>query len=99
MSQKAVESVLGRMITDVEFRTRFFARPVEACEESDCALTAREKEALLRIDLGALNRLAVGLDPKIVRAASLAVTRGERANDMAAKAPSPDRPAIGSSRN
>lgn len=70
MSQRAVESVLGRLITDVDFRARFLARPAEACRENGDVLTARETEALLRIDLGALHAIAVTLDPKIVRAAA-----------------------------
>lgn len=81
MSQKAVEAVLGRMITDVDFRARFFARPAEACRENDCVLSARETDALRSIDLGALRAVSVVLDPKIVRAASLAVPRQARDDD------------------
>lgn len=77
MSQRAVESLLGRLITDAEFRGRFFAHPVEAGQEYDCTLTAREREALLRVDVAALIRVSVGLDPTIVRAASLEAARTE----------------------
>ena len=69
MSQRAVEAVLGRLVTDSEFRVRFFSDPAEVCRENDIVLTATEKAALLRIDVPALHRLAVTLDSKIVRAA------------------------------
>jgi hypothetical protein len=69
MSQRAVEAVLGRLITDVEFRRRFFAEPVVVCREDDILLTARETTALLQVSVQALNGLTARLDPKIVRAA------------------------------
>lgn len=72
MSQRAVESVLGRLITDLEFRARFFTDAHGACRSGDFVLTERERAALLRLDLPALHELAVRLDPTIVRAASLA---------------------------
>lgn len=75
MSQRAVEAVLGRLITDVAFRTRFFAEPATIGGEDCATLTARERAALVRIDLGAIQELAARLDPKIVRAAALTDTR------------------------
>lgn len=71
MSQRAVESVLGRLITDVDFRGRFLSEPTEACREISVELSHRETEALKRIDLRAVQTLATGLDPTIVRGASL----------------------------
>jgi hypothetical protein len=70
MSQRDLESVLGRLLTDMEFRARFYAAPADACGE-DIVLSPRETAALLRIDPGALDGLALLLDPQIVRAASL----------------------------
>jgi len=58
------------MITDVEFRSRFFADPIEVCRENDVVLTPRETSALLQVSVPALHGLTAKLDPKIVRAAS-----------------------------
>lgn len=68
MSQRAVEAVLGRMITDAEFRSRFLAAPALVCRDDDLGLTARETEALLRVNQQRLDDIASALDPKIVRA-------------------------------
>lgn len=94
MSQRAVEAVLGRLITDVEFRRRFFAEPVAVCREDDIVLTARETTALLQVNLQALNSLTAKLDPKIVRAAGPHVRRlgGGYVNEMRADR-AEDRPA------
>lgn len=69
MSQRAVEAVLGRLITDVEFRVRFFAAPSDVCRENDFGLTPRETAALLQVSVQGLHQVAAQLDPKIVRAA------------------------------
>ena len=71
MSQRALEAALGRMITDGEFRARFFAAPLDACRDNALILTPRETAALLRVDLGLIHEVAVRLDPQIVRAAAL----------------------------
>jgi hypothetical protein len=71
MSQRAVESALGRLVTDAEFRARFFAEPAVLCREHDLPLTPQEARALLQLDLDALHTLAIRLDPKIVRAVSV----------------------------
>ena len=68
MSQQAVETVLGRLITDTEFHLRFFAGPAEVCREHEIVLTSRETGALLQLSVQALHGMMAGLDPKIVRA-------------------------------
>ncbi|MBI4516198.1 MAG: hypothetical protein HY699_10340 [Deltaproteobacteria bacterium] len=68
MSQRQLESILGRMVTDAAFRERFFTETTSVCREYALELTADEVAALLRIDLRALGALAHRLDPKIVRA-------------------------------
>jgi len=68
MSQRAVESALGRLITDATFRERFFAEPAVVCRDSGLDLTAEEVAALLPLDARTLEHFAVRLDPKIVRA-------------------------------
>jgi hypothetical protein len=68
MSQRAVESALGRLITDATFRDRFFMEPAAACRDSGLDLTAEEVAALLPLDARTLEHFALRLNPKIVRA-------------------------------
>lgn len=69
MSQQAVEGILGRLITDEEFRDEFFRDPQTTCQNLiKEAPTNQEVAALVRLDRSVLNRLAAVLDPKIVRA-------------------------------
>jgi hypothetical protein len=68
MSQRAVESILGRLITDEEFRAEFFRAPMEACRTNDWGVTPAELSALIGLDPALLQGMAGSLDPKIVRA-------------------------------
>ena len=68
MSQRAVESILGRLITDEEFRDEFFREPMEACRRNDWGVTPAELSALIGLDPELLQSMAGSLDPKIVRA-------------------------------
>ena len=68
MSQRAVESALGRLITDAAFRARFQVEPLAVCREVGLDLTAEEVAALLPLDPRTLESFAVRLNPKIVRA-------------------------------
>lgn len=69
MSQQAVEGILGRLITDKEFRDEFFRDPQATCQTMiKEAPTSQEVAALVRLDPDELKRLAAALDPKIVRA-------------------------------
>jgi hypothetical protein len=77
MSQLAVERVLGRLLTDAEFRTAFFVRPVNVSRDLGFDLTPVELAALSCVDVGALRALAAHLDPKIVRAMTLRLDNGE----------------------
>jgi hypothetical protein len=77
MSQRAVERVLGRLVTDADFRTEFFGEPMSVCRDYGLELTPVEFAALLQIDERALRTLAIHLDPKIVRAMTLRLTGGE----------------------
>lgn len=67
MSQRAVEQVLGRLVTDEAFREAFFADPEDTALRSGLSLTACEREALRRIAPGALARLCACLDDRICR--------------------------------
>ena len=68
MSQRVVESILGRLITDEEFREEFFRAPTEACRMNDWGVTPAELSALIGLDPELLRGMAGSLDPKIVRA-------------------------------
>lgn len=69
MSQRAVEGLLGRLITDREFRERFYADPAATCARESLDLTSRELDALLSLDRARLQAFARDLDARIVRAA------------------------------
>ncbi len=71
MSQRAVEGVLGRLVTDAEFRSQFFNEPDAVCRDDGADLTSAELSALVRVDPHALHSLAARLDPKIVRAVTV----------------------------
>jgi hypothetical protein len=98
MSQRAVEAILGRLITDVEFRLRFFAESIDAFDTPALGLTARETAALLRVRRRTLEQVAAQLDPRIVREIAIpsprlgsASTDGAQHRGRRAAAPSPCR--------
>ncbi len=68
MSQKAVESLLGRLLTDQAFRRRFYAEPAATCRAESLDVTGRELEAVLAVEEAHLIGFAGQLDPRIVRA-------------------------------
>lgn len=71
MSQKSVEVLLGKLITDEELRRRFEIDPVEVFDWMRGAgweLTAVETEALRSLDPAAVERLAGALDPRLQKA-------------------------------
>jgi hypothetical protein len=68
MSQKAVENVLGRLLTDPEFRHRFFEEPAASCRQEVLDVTSREIEAILVVNENEFARFTKQLDPRIVRA-------------------------------
>jgi len=83
ITQAMVESVLGRLITDADFRDGFLANPLDVCRRYALELSADEIDALAQVDPVALDVFAGCLDPKIVRAsggtlAASAVVRGRR---------------------
>ena len=65
MAQETVERLLGRILTDAEFRQRLFSRAHEQLRQFD--LLAHERDCLSRLDLEAVERLSARLDPRIVR--------------------------------
>ena len=65
MAQETVERVLGRILTDADFRRRFFARTNDQLVQLE--LLDHERESLTRLDRSAVEHLADRLDPRIVR--------------------------------
>jgi hypothetical protein len=63
-----VERALGKLLTDENFRERFFAGPELACWEAGFSLSTIEIEALSRLSLEALVRFSGDLDKRISRA-------------------------------
>jgi hypothetical protein len=67
MSQRAVEHVLGRLVTDEGFRASFFENPGLASLKIGAALSPEEIDALTAIPRLALADLAKKLDGRICR--------------------------------
>ena len=67
VTQQAVERALGKLLTDENFRERFFASPELACWEAGFALSPVELEALSRVSSDALTKLSEALDKRISR--------------------------------
>lgn len=71
MSQKSVETLLGKLVTDEELRDRFRVNPLDVLDSFRRAgwdLSAVETEALRSLDPAALERLAGALDPRLQKA-------------------------------
>jgi hypothetical protein len=63
--------VIGRLLTDEEFRTAFSNHPKRAIQElidRGTDLTAAEITALLSIDLSLWRRVATEIDPRLQKA-------------------------------
>ncbi len=68
MSQRTVEAVIGRLVTDEGFRRRFGDNPATVIDElivSGAALTPVERQALLDMDTTACEQFADRLDPRL----------------------------------
>jgi hypothetical protein len=68
MAQKAVETLLGRLLTDEDYRRRFFEEPLAVCRQEALDVTSREVEAVLTVEEAQFVQLAKQLDARIVRA-------------------------------
>jgi Ribosomally synthesized peptide prototyped by Frankia Franean1_4349. len=65
-----VEQIIGKLVTDEGFRSRFVADPAAALEElarCGCDLNACERRALLRVEAKHIERFAETIDPSLVR--------------------------------
>jgi hypothetical protein len=71
MSQRSVEILLGKLVTDEEIRQRFRVDPegvLAVARERGLELSAVEVEALRGLHAGALDKLAAALDPRLQKA-------------------------------
>jgi hypothetical protein len=70
MSQRSVEILLGKLVTDEELRLRFRAEPevTLAAFRQGLELSPVEIEALRSLDVRALDRFARALDPRLQKA-------------------------------
>lgn len=71
MSQRSVEILLGKLVTDEEIRQRFRMDPeavLAAARSQGLELSAVEAEALRALEAGALDELAGALDPRLQKA-------------------------------
>lgn len=67
MSQDAVSQIIGRAVTDAEFRELLFSSPEQALEGYD--LAAAEKEALKNLKQEDLEDFSTKLDSRITKRA------------------------------
>jgi len=67
MSQRGVEQVLGRLVTDEGFREAFFRNPLSATVVIGVTLSPGEVDALARVPRADLQELACRLDDRICR--------------------------------
>jgi hypothetical protein len=68
MSQKTVQLVIGRLLTDEDLRVRFVERPLETLtelREQGFELTRDEIEALARSDADMWPAMARRIDPRL----------------------------------
>jgi hypothetical protein len=72
MSQRNVERILGRLVTDEPFRRRFWEAPaaaLDALASEGLALNSCERRSLLGLRSEPVEHLASALDPCIQKAA------------------------------
>lgn len=77
MSQKTVQLIIGRVITDEDLRDRFIRDPAEtiaALEELGFELTPSEVEALIQTDSDFWTSAARRIHPQLQRCRLLALT-------------------------
>jgi hypothetical protein len=70
MSQRNVETLIGRLVTDEGFRRRFGDHPAEVLGEllaSGWELTPAEQRALTCCNLGVVERCARAVDPRLLK--------------------------------
>jgi hypothetical protein len=71
VTQRCIESVIGRLVTDEEFRTTFLADPHKALSElleRGTHLTHAEIAALIATDTDLWTHVAEQIDPRLQKA-------------------------------
>lgn len=72
MSHRNVEIVIGKLVTDETLRFEFRRRPASLLlrlADQGIGLTHYEVDAVLGLDVAALDRFAASLDPRLEKAA------------------------------
>ena len=72
MSHRNVEIVIGKLVTDEALRFEFRRRPASLLlrlADQGIGLTQYEVDAVLGLDVAALDRFAASLDPRLEKAA------------------------------
>jgi len=67
MSQKGVEGLIGRLVTDQALRRRFFQKPAEICANGRFDVSVREIEAIFALEEAEIETFSRKLDSRIVR--------------------------------
>ena len=70
MSQKTVQLIIGRLVTDEEYRVRFLGGPrafLLALRDEGVELTRKEIDALIRTDAALWPEVADRIDPDLQR--------------------------------
>jgi hypothetical protein len=68
MAHRTIEMLIGRLVTDEQFRTEFLAAPettLTGLRERGLELSAIEIAALIATDPALWTRIALGLDPRL----------------------------------
>lgn len=68
MSQRSVETIIGRLVTDESFRRQFLADAASVLDElrqRGCELTPVEIQALVALDPAAIRAFAGKLDDRL----------------------------------
>ena len=78
MAQRIVEMVIGRLVTDEQFRSEFLNDPVRALiglSDRGLELNRTEIAALVATDPGLWTRTAEAIDPRLQKASLITATR------------------------
>jgi len=70
MSQKTIQLIIGRLVTDEEYRLRFLEDPCRflfGLRDQGVELTPREIDALIRTDAALWPEVADRIDPDLQR--------------------------------
>lgn len=85
VTQRSIEIVIGRLLTDEEFRGTFLSNPLRALGElleRGTQLSHAEIAALVGIDATLWGRIAEQIDPRLQKASLRSQSRGdENASD------------------